>query len=341
MIDASTMAIAQFQGLRVPQYELFLKERLSLTAEADLRRRDRHCNFEPWGIPFGESHLDSLTKLFRKLPADTQERFRNGLVDTFRHATQAEFSADGISGLIYLIGMTKSPAGLESFCVVLGSGSWGKAHPELFYDALSALYMFPSSTATYRGVRSLATSGCFPDKFVFDACAIMVRSSPLRWLDDLRDLSVRFDRLIERIDRSNSDAERNSLAEKERKLARSLKQYVPLADIARALERLDPTRSMEGRLLRRLLGQSGTLTLEGSEDDQYHIVDRADPGRRTRASLGPQVLLAALKWRLIRRSHPGWPSAGMQDHIVAAALRRLASVEGARPTEAPPLAEAT
>ena len=287
------------------QFESFLKERLFLTTEQNSRMRDSLCDFRHLSVPFGDSYLDSLVNLYSGLVEPAKKEFKNGLVSLFRHATFDDFSSRGLKDLLYVIGMTKSYQGITALVPVLGTGVWGEKYPELIYDALSIILMFPSPNEAYTAVRNLATSVNFRDKYVFDAYTALIASRPEDWVADLKLLEARFCRLI---DNFKGDAvNMKALERREQRLVQQMHRLIPLAAFADDLNNLDPFAPIGGRLLKHLLGRNGPLAVETTEEGDYKLVDREDPASRVIISIATRLLVALEMWKLIdSRMRDNW-----------------------------------
>ncbi len=320
--------IQSFQG---PEFELFLRQRLCSRAEHSPIIRNELCNFEAHGVPFGDSYLDSLVNLYNEMLESAQVQFHLGLVGLFRHAEVDQFSGQGMSDLIYLIGMTRCYPGLDALAPVLGTGAWGEMYPRLIYDALSVIQMFPSSDKSYEAARDLATSVNFKDRYVFDAYAVLIAGRPRAWLADLQLLARRFDRLAEQIQQQGTASAQRKLVERRKRLAHQMGKLIPLTGLADSLDGLNPGLPMGGQLLRSLLGDNGPLACEKSDDTGYEIVDRKDVARRAPVAIGPKILLAMMKWRLIGQRNPGLRSSIGRGLIYAAEVqKKLARIEQRR-----------
>lgn len=310
-------SLDEINAYSAEQFESFLKERLFLTTEQNPQKRDSLCDFRRLSVPFGDSYLDSLVNLYLGLVEPAKKQFQSGLINLFRHATFDEFSSRGLEDLLYVIGMTKSYQGITALVPVLGTGVWGEKYPELIYNALSVIHMFPSSDEAYTAARNLATSVNFRDKYVFDAYTALIASRPEDWVADLKLLEAHFDRLIDNFKHGAVNME--TLERREQRLVQQMHRLIPLAALADGLNDLNPLTPIGGRLLKHLLGRNGRLAVETTEEGDYKLVDREDPARRVTISMGTPLLIALGRWKLIDgRMRANWdkisaPSEYVQD----------------------------
>lgn len=297
-----------FFAYTADRFESFFKQRLCYRAEQDPRERDSQCDFRYLDvpIPFGDSYLDSLVNLYSRLPESAKEQYHGGLVGLFRHSTRDEFSIQGMSDLIYLIGMTRCFPGIVAFASVLGTGAWGERYPGLIYDALSVIQIFPLSDKAYRAAKDLATSVNFQHKYVFDVYTAMISSHPQNWLEDLKMLAARFARLFDDIERIGSAEINEKLRSREQRLAEQMSKRIPLNSLAAGLNGLNPSEPIEARLLQRLLGATGPLALAINKEGKYELVDRQESARCVSIVVEACLLTASFKWKLIDDPRMAW-----------------------------------
>lgn len=60
-------------------FKIWINTRLKEQYSDDPERRYRACNFRSLGVPFGESHIDQLQMLFRRLSPKAKQAFRDGV----------------------------------------------------------------------------------------------------------------------------------------------------------------------------------------------------------------------------------------------------------------------
>src|SRR3989338_8729920 len=104
----------------------------------------RAFDFRQLGVSRGESHIDALQFLYRKLSDDAKDRFKEALEQLIRHKKPDDIPGEAMADIVTLTGLTEAYCAFTAFAPVLG-GPWGYSQPSLIYDALSVLMMFERS----------------------------------------------------------------------------------------------------------------------------------------------------------------------------------------------------
>jgi hypothetical protein len=274
--------LEQLNSYSNEELELWLEGRLRAQYSTVLATRYSACDFRQLGVPSGDSHIDQLVGLFKKLSIRAQGCFRRATEQLLRHAQPGDVPAEVMSDLVFIVGLIKAYRALKAFVPVFGNGPWGELHRSLIYDALSVLLMFDRTGEAYNAARGLATSVHFPDIYVFDAYLILIRSRPERWFSDFGLLRERFSRLRRFIYTSGDLVQIRLLARREREFATSLVQAIPLSELAEHLAtlRLGPSDSNDGWLVDNLFGSAAPLRVEYSADDTVLcVIDRSNSAR--------------------------------------------------------------
>lgn len=309
-------SLEQLNGYRDDVFERWLEQRLRDQYSGDQALRYWAFDFRDIGIPRGESHIDALVELHRKLSSDAKNDFIDAIEGLMRHAQPDTFPIDAMADLVLLIGLLRAHKGLAAFVPVLGTGPWGERHNFLIYDALGVLLMFDRTSEAYEVAKGLATSVNFPDVYVFDVCLVLVRSRPKNWLIDLAMLRERFSRARERFESSSNSAAVSKLDEREKDFVTSLSEAVPLSEIAEQLPdiRLGPssrdpaTNAADDWFLTNLIGRGGPLRLEYSDSsDALVLVDRSDRARIALLRESDEFEVACISRGLVHSSAADYP----------------------------------
>jgi hypothetical protein len=243
----------------------------------DAERRFRAFDFGHLGIFGTESHLDAIEQLDEQLSPKARRHLRDALEALFRHAQPSSFPWDGMQDLIHLIGRLRAYSAVKAFEPVLVSGPWGELEPSLVYDALSVLFEFERSTEAYDAMKALVSQDNFSDRYVFDAYALLFRTAPAKWADDLSSLRRRFARVMTAVKKSADPEASAELLERERELAADLADAVSLSRLASGLSTL---RVYEGESLawfvRRLFEEDGPLAVAGGKEHRWRLEKRGD-----------------------------------------------------------------
>ena len=277
----------QLDGYGEEQLEIWLEHRLRGLYSIDSVMRYRACDFRKLGVPFGESHIDGLVAVYKLLSLKAQVCFRDATEQLLRHVQPNDFPREAMSDLVLIIGLIRAHRALRAFVPVFGSGPWGELYGSLIYDAVSVLLMFERTNEAYDAARGLATSTNFPDKYIFDAYLVMVRSRPANWSADLALVRERFSRIQRRFRESGDPRQLELLAQRQLDLALSLVEAIPLADLAAQIVnlRIAPCASLhtggDAWLLFNLFAQSKRLILDYSADggNSLRLIDSKDRAR--------------------------------------------------------------
>jgi hypothetical protein len=264
------------------EFEIWLEGRLRAQYSREPATRYRAFDFRHLGVPLGESHLDQVVGLFKKLSIPAQCCFRDASQQLLRHAQPGDFPPSAMADLVLIMGLIKAYRAFKAFVPVFGNGPWGELHRSLIYDALSVLLMFDRTIESYDAAKGLATSVNFPEAYIFDAYLILVRSRPENWSDDMALLRERFSRLQRRIQASDDPKQIELLARRERDLTKSLVQAIPLSELAKQFVnlRLIPGDARDAWLIDNLFENAAPLRLEYSTDgNSLRLIDRSDNAR--------------------------------------------------------------
>jgi hypothetical protein len=311
-----------------------LKQIYTGTAEEKYRAFD----FRQLGLSRGESHLDALHSLFRKLSADAQYRFKEALEQLLRNEKQDDFPEKAIADVVTLVGLTDARNAFRAFAPVLGSGPWGEMHPNLIYDALSVLMMFERSDDAYKAAKGLATSRFFPDSLVFDAYLVMVRSRPENWRDDFVLLRDRFSNVSRGVLNSADAGRLEQLQRRQQSFTQMVSATLPLSELGEWLATLNfappvsPDVISDDWLIDNMLQPGfGSIDLVWSEDiNCIVVVDRANHARKAELKTTPSFEVAGIYHG--RFAFPGNydPSHYNKNHLSEKSATRLASALGTK-----------
>lgn len=299
-------SLDQLNGYNAEAFEKFLSGQLRLIYEGTSEEKYRACDFRHLSVPRGESHIDALQGLFKKLSGDAREQFRKALERILRHTKPDNFPGEAIADIVTLVGETEAFSVFPAFVPVLGCGPWGEMRPSLFYDALSVLMMFGQTNEAYETTKGLATSTYFLNALVFDAYIVMIRSQPKNWRDDFVLLRERFNKSIQNVKKSDDLRMHGQLQRRQRSLAQSLSE-IPLSELGRHVAELKfvPDTSLEAAtdhwLINNLFQSSGPLALV-SNDDGIFIVDRTNSERRGKVKSTSSFEIAYITFGLINNT---------------------------------------
>lgn len=278
-------SLDQLNKFDAENFENWLRVQLIALYGNEVRARYAAFDFRDLGVPRGDSHIDALHRLFRRLSDQGKAQFQAGLERLLRNACYDELSRDAMADVIQLIGLTKYLHAFNAFVSILGYGAWGENHPELIYDALSVLMMFEGSDEAYETTKALATSRNFPDNMVFDAYLILARSRPEKARENFTLLGYRFDSVCKNIEDSGDIEQKKQLDARWDSLVRVVTS-LPLSQMVSDIATIEDcstifsSRSI-GRLYRNLLiKENAPLMFQWSRDlDEGVLVDRAQPKR--------------------------------------------------------------
>lgn len=299
-------SLDQLNSHTAEEFETWLGKQLRLVYGGTPEEKYRACDFRHLGIPRGESHIDALQGLFKKLSIDAREQFKKALERILRHARPDDFPGEALADIVTLTGLTEAYGAFPAFVSVLGSGPWGEILPSLIYDALSVLMMFDRSDEAYETAKGLATSTNFPNSLVFDAYLVMARSRPENWRDDLALLRDRFNKIYQDVINSADAGMLEQLHRRHHSLTQSLSETIPLSELGLQLATLKfaPTTSPETAsddwLIDNLFQPSGPIGLmENDDTGEIVIIDRTNPARMAKVNTTPQFEVGCILRRLI------------------------------------------
>ena len=250
------------------------------------QERPKAFDFRDLGISRGESHLNAIHNLFRKLSDDGKGQFQAGLEQVLRNAKQDELADGAMADVVKLIGLTRFRHAFPAFVSILGCGAWGENRPSLIYDALSVLMTFEGSDDVYETAKGLATSRNFPDKLVFDAYLILARSRPERWRDDFSLLRGRFNNVHHTVEEAKDSNLTDQLDRRWKSLGHSLAK-LPLSTLTSGLAAFansDPSSTdswaIESLLKNMVFDEAAPLIPAWNREvDEIVIADRLQPKR--------------------------------------------------------------
>lgn len=279
-------SLEQFNNLDAEAFETWLRAQFNALYRGAAQVRYRAFDFRDMGISRGESHLDGLHRLFRKLSDQGKTQFQIGLERILRNAKRNDIASEGMADVIKLIGLTKYHRAFPAFVTILGTGEWGENHPALIYDALSVLMMFEGSDDVYETAKGLATSRNFPDNLVFDAYLILARSRPERWRDDFSLLWRRFNNVHHTVEEAKDSNLTDQLDLRWKSLGHSLAK-LPLSSLTSGLAvfaNSDPSSAdswaIESLLKNMVFDEAAPLVAAWNlEVDEIVIADRLQPER--------------------------------------------------------------
>lgn len=320
-------SLDQLNGYTAENFETWLGKQLQQVYEGSPEEKYRAFDFRHLGISRGESHLDALQGLFKKLSTDAREQFKKALERILRHAKPDDFPGEALADVVSLAGLTEAYGAFPAFVSVFGSGPWGEIRPSLIYDALSVLMMFDRSDEAYDTAKGLATSTNFPDSLVFDTYLVMARSRPERWRDDLILLRGRFNRIAQDVISSADKKMLEQLHRRHQSLTQSLSETIPLFELGQQLATLkfapspSPETASDDWLIDNLFQPSGPIGLMESDDlGEIAIFARTDPTRIAKVVTTPQFEVVCIHRGLIDHPAPQYSSSFTQRFPKALAL---------------------
>lgn len=156
-------------------------------------RSDRGATFNNAGsiILEHESVCEGIAYIYEKLvPANGQLAFRQAIGDVIREKSNNYSDyVQAFQDLIYLIIRIEANESLSSLLPTVGSGVFGRQHPKVLYETISALASLSPSEYAYETASDLIDSANFDDGYLFEATKILVECKP----NDAAKIVLRFE----------------------------------------------------------------------------------------------------------------------------------------------------
>ncbi len=145
--------LEQLGAFTKTDFRLWLEKRMHEQWSDDERIRYYAFDFRHLDIPFSESHLECLGKLFAKLDSPAQESLREALYSILSDTKLDALPKQTMKDLIFLVFQFNEKQILPDqartlLMTVIPDGPWGQKYPSLIYQCASVMLYFDPTVET-------------------------------------------------------------------------------------------------------------------------------------------------------------------------------------------------
>lgn len=234
--------------------------------------------------PGGESYIVRLGDCFVAADDTTKSAMRRAITSLHADCHPDLDSKSYYADVLTCIGLFLAQKAVPTMVNHIGAGAWGAAYPDLVENALAVLQMFVQTEVGDRATQRLVGSPNFRDRYVFEACKLLIANHPETWSRELVHMLPRLRMISGQLSENDGERGDKQVDDALDDLAWFVFDAVPLPDIARGLDDSLLTAPLD-RWLASLLSEKGPLQLvdtgQSSNDtgDRLVIVSRMEPAR--------------------------------------------------------------